>query len=128
MAQSNKTREFIIGYWNALATAPRKSRAWAERYTADESLIQHILFFEGVFPGYRLFADEMVAEGNKVFIRGRCKGRHEGEFNGIPPTHREVDFPFAIGYEVENDKIIRHWLIADQAILLEQLGIISVPA
>lgn len=128
MDQAQKTKEFIIGYFNELGTAPVKTRELIEKYVRDEGLIEHILFFDTVFPRYEVFADEMIAEGNKVFLRARLKGRHEGAFNGIPPTGRFVEFPFAIGYEVENNKIVHHWMIADQAVLMEQLGITAVPA
>jgi predicted ester cyclase len=56
------------------------------------------------------------------------KGRHEGEFNGIPPTHRPVEFPLVISYQVENGKIVHHWLMADQMMLMEQLGVMNAPA
>jgi predicted ester cyclase len=34
-----------------------------------------------------------------------------------------VDFPFAIGYIMEKGIIVDHWMIADQAALMEQLGV-----
>ena len=96
-----------------------------EKYVSDTHLIEHIEFFDSVFPAYEIFADEMLAEGNRVVVRARLKGRHEGELNGIPPTYKNVDFPFSIGYEIENNKIISHWLIADQMVLMEQLGVMN---
>jgi predicted ester cyclase len=63
-----------------------------------------------------------------VVVRARLKGCHTGEFNGILPTHRQVEFPFVISYDIENQKIVHHWLIADQVVLMEQLGISNVPA
>jgi predicted ester cyclase len=129
MEKSKNIKEFIIRYFTALSAAPAKTRELIEKYVEDEALIEHILFFDSVFPGYEVFAEEMVAEGNKAFIRGRLKGTHKGNFNNIPPTFKVVEFPFAIGYEVENDKIVHHWLIADQAVLMEQLGLTEeVPA
>ena len=67
----------------------------------------------------------MISEGNKVFVRGRLKGTHENEFNGIPSTNKKVDFPFSIRYVIENGKITDHWMIADQMILMEQLGVME---
>ena len=127
MDQTKKNKEFIISYLNAGSGVP-KTRESMTRFVDDPGLVEHILFFESVFPCYELFADEMMAEGNKVFVRARFKGRHQGEFNGMPPTFKLVEFPFAIGYEIENDKIIHHWLIADQVALMEQLGLTSVTA
>jgi predicted ester cyclase len=75
-----------------------------------------------------MFIDELTGEGNRIIVRSRLKGKHEGELNGIPPTHKEVLFPFVIGYEIENEKILSHWLLADQMLLMEQLGIMKQPA
>jgi predicted ester cyclase len=127
MDQQKKTKEFIIRYANAMASAPKITRAFLEEYIIDQELIEHILFFDSVFPKYQVLADEVIAEGSRVVIRGRMKGRHEGMLNGIPPTYRDVEFPLAVGYEIENDKIVHHWLIADQMALMEQLGVMNVP-
>lgn len=97
-----------------------------KKYVDDPELCQHIDFFDAVFPRYELYADEMTAEGNRVVVRARFKGRHEGDFNGIPPTHKQVEFTFAIGYEMENGKITHHWMVADQMSLMEQLGVAAV--
>ena len=83
---------------------------------------------EPVFPGYEVISDEMTAGDNRVKVRARLKGTHEGEFNGILPTHRKVEFAFAISYEIENGKIAHHWLIANQMAMMEQLGVMIVAA
>ena len=124
MEQLRKNKEFVVEYFNAISGVT-KTHSLIARYVADEGLIEHIEFFDAAFPRYELFADEMTAEGNRVVVRARVKGKHEGVLNGIPPTQRSVEFPFCIGYEIENGKIIHHWLIADQMALMEQLGVLS---
>ena len=124
MEKNRQNKEFIIRYFNAMAGAV-VTRELLEEYITDEELIGHILFFESVFPKYEIFADELLAEGNQVIVRGRMKGRHEGEFNGILPTHRTVEFPLVISYQIENGKIVHHWLIADSIVLMEQLGVMN---
>jgi predicted ester cyclase len=127
MEQQRQNKEFIIRYLNVLS-GETKTREIMEKYMTDEELLGHILFFDSVFPKYEMYADELTAEGNRVVVRARMKGSHEGEFNGILPTHRKVEFPFVVSYEIENGKIVHHWLIADQMILMEQLGLMNVPA
>ncbi len=127
MDLTKRNKEFILNYLNGLSGV-EKTRELIEKSVKDEALIQHILFFDAVFPKYEGLVDEITAEGNRVIIRARLRGKHEGEFNGIPPTHKEVLFPFVVGYEIENNMIISHWLIADQVLLMEQLGVMNQPA
>ncbi len=122
MKSQQSTKEFIVEYINAMMAA-EKTPELCDKYMTDGHLKEHILFFDTIFPGYEVFADEMIAEGNRVVIRARLKGRHEGEFNGIPPTFKQVEFPFVVCYTIENNMITDHWLIADQAVLMEQLGV-----
>ena len=124
MDNLKKNREFIINYFNAMS-GNEKTRELCEKYTSDENLIEHIEFFEGAFPKYELFIEEIMTEGNKVLIQARLNGTHAGEFNGIPPTGRKIDLPFAIRYTMENGLITDHWLIADQMLLMEQLGVME---
>jgi hypothetical protein len=124
MQQQNQNKEFITRYFKALAGGAPETKELREKYIADEELLEHIAFFEGVFPGYEIIADEMTAEDNRVVVKARLKGVHEGELNGILPTQRTVEFAFAISYEIENEKIVHHWIIADQMALMEQLGVV----
>ena len=127
MEQQKKNKEFIIRYFNAISGVT-KTREVIEQYMTDEELLGHILFFDTAFPKYEMFADEITAEGNRVVVRARMKGCHSGEFNGILPTNRNVEFPFVISYDIENGKIVNHWLIADSMALMEQLGVMNTPA
>lgn len=125
MSQLTKNKEFVLEYFKAISGVI-KTPALVNQYVDDPELRDHIEFFDSVLPRYGIFADEMTAEENRVVVRAHCKGNHEGEFKGIPPTYKKVDFAFAICYVIENRKIVHHWLIADQVTFMEQLGIAAV--
>ena len=123
MEQQNKNKEFIINYLNAVGGVS-KTRELLEKYMTDQALIGHIEFFEVAFPMYEVYIDEMTAESNRVILKARVKGTHSGKLGEITPTYKEVDFPFVVGYEIENNMIISHWMLADQMALMEQLGVV----
>lgn len=127
MDQQRKNKEFIINYLNAVSGV-EKARELLEKYIADEALISHIEVFEAAFPKYDLFIDEMTAEGNRIIIKARVNGTHLGDLGGISPTYKKVDFPVIVAYEIENEKIISHWMLADQMCMMEQLGVIPEAA
>lgn len=46
------------------------------------------------------------------------------DFNNIDRVIlRQGLIPVVVSYEIVNDKIVTHWLVADQTILMEQLGV-----
>ena len=122
MNQQMKNKEFVLEYINAIS-GKEKTLEIMRQYISDEVLIEHICFFDSVFPKYEIIAEEMTAEGNRVVVRARIKGRHEGVFGDIQPTFRTAEMSFVVSYEIENRMIISHWLIADQMALMEQLGV-----
>lgn len=124
MNQSHRNKAFVADYLNAISGHDKTQEVLAQ-YITDQVLIEHIIFFDGAFPRYEMIADEMISEGNQIIVRARMVGKHEGEFGEIPPSHRVMNFPFVVSYVIENNKIISHWLIADQMLLLEQLGVES---
>lgn len=127
MDQQRKNKEFIINYLTAVCGV-EKPRELLEKYISDEALISHIEVFETAFPKYDLFIDEMTAEGKRIIIKARVNGTHLGDLGGIPPTYKTVDFPVIVAYEIENEKIVSHWMLADQMKLMEQLGVIPAAA
>lgn len=122
MNQAKQNKEFILEYLNAISGKVKTQEIMAH-YISDQGLIEHIIFFDGAFPKYEMIADEMISEGNKIMVRARLIGKHEGVFGDIMPSYKSVNFPFVVTYTIENRKIVSHWLVADQMALLEQLGI-----
>lgn len=99
-------------------------RDWREalnRFVADESLTEHIHFFQQVFPDYTLEAHDLIAEGDRVVLRATLHGVHRGELMGMAPTGKQVAVPFIIIYQVSGGKIVDHWIQADQAGMMRQL-------
>lgn len=116
--------KFILEYFDSISGSPKTPEA-CDQWMTDEELKEHILFFDTIFPNYEIFADEIISDGDRVVVRARMKGIHKGTFDGIPPTHKEIEMPFAIGYTIKDNKIVDHWLIADQIALMQQLGVME---
>ncbi len=121
---TGETKAFLRRYLDALS-GKDKPAATIDTYIADsdEELKQHIVFFEAAFPRYKLIADDMIAEGDKVAVHARFEGTHQGELMGIPPTGKEVSVPFIITYRIAEGKIVQHWMSFDRMALMEQLGV-----
>lgn len=78
--------------------------------------------FEG-FSDFRITVREMLADGNVVVTESTLSGTHDGEFDGIPPTHREVEIPEMAKFVVEDGKLQAERAYFDQHGFLEQLGL-----
>ncbi len=120
MMTTEQSRQFILEYIGAISKD--KSEAVLDKYIADEELKGHILFFESGLPNYQLIPQDVIAEGNKVTIRFVLEGEHKGDLFGIAPTGRKVNIEGIIIYEVENNKIINHWMHADANSLMQQIS------
>jgi predicted ester cyclase len=44
------------------------------------------------FPDLHITTEELIAEGETVMARLSIRGRHQGEFMGIPPTNMALSF------------------------------------
>lgn len=79
------------------------------------------------FPDSRFSIDDMIAEDDKVVVRHTLRGTHRGDFQGIPPTGKQVSIS-AIGIlRIVDGKIRETWLNADFLGLLQQLGVVPAP-
>ena len=74
--------------------------------------------------GFNATLEQMVAEGDKVAVRGVTRGRHTGEIPGVAPTGRDVTMTWAAIYRIADGKIVERWLNADDLSSFQQLGII----
>jgi predicted ester cyclase len=104
-----------------------KSPATLDLYIAEENLKQHIAFADSAFPGYVIEPEDLIAEGDRVFLRGAVRGVHKGDFMGLAPTGREINVQLFIVYRLEGDKIVDHWMLMDTQALMQQLGAVPEP-
>jgi steroid delta-isomerase-like uncharacterized protein len=124
---TEESKAFIRRYFDAMGKD--KSVATMDEYIADadEELKQHVAAFEVAFPGYGIIVEDMIAEGDKVVVRGTMQGTHKGDLMGIPPTGKQVTMPVIIIYRIADGKIVEHWMLADQLGLMQQLGVSPPP-
>jgi steroid delta-isomerase-like uncharacterized protein len=101
----------------SLEPAPLDSEAWT-RFLAG--------FVEG-FPDLRLTVEDAVAEGELVAQRVHFEGTHTGEFQGLPATHRRVEFHGLELNRFVDGRVAEHWFQLDSLTLLQQLGLVVVP-
>jgi len=75
-------------------------------------------------PNWRMTVDEMIAEGDRVMVRWTFLGTHEGEYLGLPATHKKVTYSGINIFRIENGKIAEIWDITDRLWLWQQLGVL----
>ena len=83
--------------------------------------------FAEAFPDLRLTVQDIVAEGDTVAARVDFHGTHRGEFQGIPPTDKQVAFTSIEINRVVGGKVEEHWVELDLLGLMQQLGAIPEP-
>ena len=79
------------------------------------------------FPDWGVEVEDAVAQGDRVAVRTTQRGTHEGEFFGIAPTGRQVEFQAMAVYRLEGGLIAEEWIEIDRLGLLAQLGVIDLP-
>jgi steroid delta-isomerase-like uncharacterized protein len=75
------------------------------------------------FPDWYSTAEELVAEGDRVAERWTGHGTHRGEFQGIPPTGKQVAVPGVVFYRVRDGRISEFRGSFDMLSMLQQLGV-----
>jgi len=83
--------------------------------------------FLAAFPDMHATIEEALAEGDKVITRGYFTGTHKGDFQGIPPTGKQVNVKYIDIWRVENGKMVENWVRLDQLGMMQQLGVIPTP-
>lgn len=74
-----------------------------------------------VFGGLTFAADDIFAAGDRVVVRYTARGSHDADFQGIPPTGKEVTWRGINIYRIERGKLAETWQLADLSGILRQL-------
>ena len=82
------------------------------------------MFFKG-FPDWHETIEDMVAEGDKVWVRFTGRGTHRGEWQGLAPTGKKITFTGVQIWRIVDGKVVEKDSIIDLLDALKQLGIIK---
>jgi len=88
--------------------------------TFDE-LLEVIKAWHRGFPDLSHSFDELFSKDDKVVVRGRTRGTHEGEFMGIAPTGRSLELTFICIFRIANGRLAERWPQFDFHNWMEQL-------
>jgi predicted ester cyclase len=90
-----------------------------------EAAKQEAADFRRGFPDVVSTIEDLIAEGDKVVARWRSRTTHQGEYMGIPPTGKEVEFTGISVYRIEAGKIAESWTVEDELGLMRQIGAVA---
>jgi predicted ester cyclase len=101
--------------------------AAAELFAAGEveAAKQEAADFRRGFPDVISTIEDLIAEEDKVVARWRSRATHQGDYMGIPPTGKEVEFTGISVYRIEEGKIAQSWSVEDQFGLMRQIGAVA---
>ena len=74
------------------------------------------------FPDLKYVIENMVVSDYQVAIQTTMHGTHSGDFFGIAPTHKVIRVTQMQIERIVSSKIVEHWRVTDELMLLKQLG------
>ena len=95
--------------------------------TDIEGYRQFAAAFYAAFPDLTHTIEEQVAEGDVVVSRFTVRGTHQGEFQGLPPTGKQIAIAAVAFDRIAGGKIVERWGQFDALGLMQQLGAIPEP-
>lgn len=83
--------------------------------------------YVNAFPDFVITVEDMVAEGDRVMIRWRARGTHQGVLMGVPPTGKTVEMEGITFNRVADGKVVEQRENADMMGILQQIGAVPEP-
>jgi len=84
--------------------------------------------YRNAFPDLTLQIDRMVAEDDLVAVHWSATATHSGGGLGFAATGKPVTFSGMAFIRVEGNKLVEGWNSFDQLGLLQQIGVVTLPA
>jgi predicted ester cyclase len=81
----------------------------------------HVRSFKEAFGDYRFDIEELIAQGDRVYVRWRQQGSHRGSIGGELPTEAPLTEIGSAVYRVAGGRIVEYWIQLDRKGLEVQL-------
>jgi steroid delta-isomerase-like uncharacterized protein len=90
--------------------------------------VQSLSVTNAAFSDQQYTIEDQVAEGEKVVTRVSWRATHSGEFQGLPPTGKQVVGGGIAIERIKDGKIVERWAQPDRLGLIQQLGLFPAPS
>ena len=90
-----------------------------------ENMKQAITTFYKGFPDFHVTIEDIIAEGDKVWVRETETGTHRGDYQGIAPTGKKLTFSCIDTFKIVDGKVAEAWHVYDFLDFYRQLGVID---
>lgn len=85
--------------------------------------LQHNNVFNMAFSDRNIAMEDLIEEGEKVIARIMWSGIHNGNFQSLTLTGRQIAISAFIVERVKDGKMVEHWSHFDKMSMMHQLGL-----
>lgn len=87
-----------------------------------EPFKKYVTSVRKAFPDFKCKIEDQIAEGDKVVTFMTITATHEGEFLGLPASHKNASLPAIVIMRFEGDKIAEGFSLWDTLTFLRTAG------
>jgi steroid delta-isomerase-like uncharacterized protein len=89
-----------------------------------EGLKQFLTVYFNAFPDLYAEVEDIFGEDDRVASRAVCRGTHQGDLMGMPPTGKQIVIRVICTNRFADQKIAEDWELPDLFGMMQQLGAI----
>jgi len=97
-----------------------------EKNIGREGLKQLIAMGINAFPDWFETVEDIIAEGDKVWVLLSYTGTHKGEFIGLNPTGKKITSKAVDIYRIVDGKLAEYWNVTDNLNIFKQVGAVEI--
>jgi len=120
--------EDILGRGNVAAAeellAPGVTFQGLEIIEGVEDFMQYVVELHTAFPDLAFIVEDGVSDGRVAAGRYTMRGRHRGQFLGMPATNNRVEVRGISMFVTTDGRITEIWDSVDSLVLTQQIGAI----
>ena len=90
-----------------------------------DGIKRHIQWLRTAYPDFHMTIEDVVADGDKVWMRLSARGTNTGPLYG-PPTGKTMAVDVFEVCRLENGRIVEHWGVSDRYAQMLQLGLLPL--
>lgn len=122
-------KALIREYYETVLNRDDPDRDRASRFLPDDVVAVHpdtVVDRESrkrrLIPDLRYEIEEILADGDRVMVRGKEVGTHSGSSIEAPATGNRLEIPIVVVYTVRDGKIRDRWALDDMLGLMRTVG------